>query len=107
MAHDAPPATRPPVPAGIQRLLDLAARDDAFRDELCARRAAAAPGAGVTLTRSERAVLDAVPAAQLGRMIAGLAAPQPDRREFLQQAAATGDGKPATVRASWIFRTER
>jgi hypothetical protein len=82
-------AALPPVPTGLPRLLRLAAVDEAFRGELLARRAAVAAAAGVTLTPSERAIVDAVPAAHLAAMIAGLPPPAPDRREFLVRAAAS------------------
>jgi hypothetical protein len=79
----------PPVPTGLQRLLRLAAVDPAFARELAARRAAVAAAAGVELTPSERAILAAIPAAQLEAMIAGLPPPEEDRRSFLRQTAAS------------------
>lgn len=77
-----------PVPTGIQRLLHLASADEAFRRELLARRVAAADAAGVELTRTEAAILRAVPEAQLAGTIDGLPVPPPDRRAFLARAAA-------------------
>jgi hypothetical protein len=79
----------PPVPIGLERLLRLAATDAAFAAELVARRAEVAAAAGVELTRSEAAILVAIPAAQLEAMIARVPAPAPPRREFLQLAAAS------------------
>jgi hypothetical protein len=79
----------PPVPTGIQRLLRLASVDEAFRAELIARRDAIAAPAGVDLTAAERAVLRAIPAAQLTAMIAGLPPPTDDRRTFLRSTAAS------------------
>jgi hypothetical protein len=79
----------PPVPTGIQRLLRLASVDEAFRAELIARRDSVATPAGIELTASERAVLRAIPAPQLGAMIAGLPPPADDRRAFLRGAAAS------------------
>jgi hypothetical protein len=82
-------AALPPVPTGLQRLLRLASVDAGFRGELVARRAAVAAAAGVELTASERAILAAIPAAQLEAMIGGLSPPAPDRRGFLREAAAS------------------
>ena len=79
----------PRVPTGIQRLLRYAAIDEAFRDELVQRRAEMAPVAGVELTRSEEAILAAVPERQLIDMIAAMPPPQAARREFLVQGAAS------------------
>jgi hypothetical protein len=80
----------PPVPIGLERLLRLAAVDPAFGAELIARRVEVAAAAGVDLTRSEAAILAAIPAAQLEAMIARVPPPAPSgRREFLQQAAAS------------------
>ena len=79
----------PPVPTGMQRLLRLASVDEGFRRELLARRGGVAGVAEVELTASERAILEAIPAAQLAAMIAGLPAPAEDRRSFLRQTAAT------------------
>jgi hypothetical protein len=83
------PAALPPVPIGIQTLLRLAALDASFRDQLLERRGAVAEAAGVSLTRSEQAILAVVPADQLGRMIDTLPAPPSDRRTFLRAAAAS------------------
>jgi hypothetical protein len=87
-----PPAANaavPPVPTGIQRLLRLASVDDSFRRELLARRGGIAGAAEVALTASERAILQAIPAAQLEAMIGSLPPPADDRRSFLRQTAAT------------------
>jgi hypothetical protein len=82
-------AELPPVPTGIQRLLRLASVDDGFRRELLARRGGLASVAEVELTASERAILQAIPAAQLEAMIGSLPPPAEDRRSFLRQTAAT------------------
>jgi hypothetical protein len=82
-------AELPPVPTGIQRLLRLASVDPAFARELGARRAEMGAAAGIELTASERAILQAIPAAQLQAMIAGLPPPEEDRRTFLRQSAAS------------------
>jgi hypothetical protein len=84
-----PTAALPPVPTGIQRLLRLASVDEAFRRELLARRGGIATAAEVALTPSERAILQAIPAAQLEAMITSLPPPEEDRRSFLRQTAAT------------------
>jgi hypothetical protein len=79
----------PPVPTGIQKLLRLAAIDEAFREELLRRRAGIADAAGVELTASERAILAAIPAAQLAQMVEFLPPPPASRRTFLRQTAST------------------
>ena len=79
----------PPVPTGIQKLLRLAEVDAGFRRELLARRAGIASAAGVALTASEAAILDAVPAAQLEAMVGHLPPPPASRRTFLRQTAST------------------
>jgi len=78
-----------PVPTGIQVLLRLAALDPAFRRQLTERRGDVAQAAGVELTPSERAILAAIPAAQLDQMAASMPPPPPPRREFLRKTAAT------------------
>ncbi len=82
------PGSTPPVPMGIQTLLHRAAEDPSFRDELIARRVAAADAAGITLTASERAILAAAPDSQILGMVAQVQASP--RRRFLQQMAAAG-----------------
>ena len=87
-----PPETNakpPPVPTGIQRLLRLAAADEAFRAQLLEKRDAVAAAAGVELTATERAVLRAASEAQLDAMAKHLPAPASPRREFFRQTAAT------------------
>lgn len=79
----------PPVPTGIERLLRLAAVDQAFRQVLVERRGAAAEAAGFELTPNEGAILSAIPANQLVAMAESLPAPAQPRRQFLQQAAAS------------------
>jgi hypothetical protein len=67
---DAP--TRAPLPQGIQRLLRMAANDEAFADDLVRRRAVAATDAGVELTPAERAILAAIDDNGLRTMIGAL-----------------------------------
>jgi hypothetical protein len=78
----------PPVPTGIQKLLRLASVDDAFCEQLIQHRAAVAESAGVQLTRSEQAILSAIPADQLREMAQKMPLPAPPRREFLRRASA-------------------
>jgi hypothetical protein len=82
-------ASTAPLPTGIQRLLRLASVDQAFARELCARRDGMASVAAVELNASERAILRAIPEAQLASMIATLPPPAPDRRDFLRESAAS------------------
>ncbi len=77
----------PPVPTGLQRLLRLASVDEAFQAQLLEQRAGLAGAAGVELTASERAVLDAASTEQLAQMIGCLPLPPTDRRTFLKEAA--------------------
>ena len=84
-----PNAKLPPVPTGIQRLLRLAAVNDAFRAELIEKRGAVADAAGVHLNVTEAAILSAISPKQLGDMVASLPPPTADRRDFLRQTAAS------------------
>ncbi len=87
-----PPETSdglPPVPTGIEQLLRLAAVDDSFRAVLLERRGDAAGAAGVDLTPNEKAILKAIPEAQIAGMSQHLPPPTPQRRAFLRQAAAS------------------
>jgi hypothetical protein len=82
----------PPVPTGLQALLQACVTDPGLLDRLVARRSAAAREAGFALTRNEAATLDATDADQLCQMVAaclpvgapleGPGAPRrPDERE--------------------------
>ena len=82
-------AALPPIPTGMQQLVRLASVDSAFRAVLVEKRSGVAEAAGVTLTGSERAILDAVPASQLQAMAGTLPPPSGDRRSFLRRAAAS------------------
>jgi hypothetical protein len=75
------------VPNGVERLLRLASVDEAFRKELIARRSRIASATHIDLSRSERAILDAIDEDQLHEMCRQLPPPQPARRKFLRQAA--------------------
>lgn len=80
----------PPVPAGLEDLLSMAATSGEFAAALLRDRSRAAEAAGVSLTPAETAILGAVGEASLTQMIArvGSALPQVDRRLFLERAAA-------------------
>jgi len=78
-----------PVPVGLQRLLRLAAVEAAFLEELVVKRAEVAGPAGVELTPSERAILEAAPEEQLRAMARAVPPPEPTRRDFLRKTAAT------------------
>jgi hypothetical protein len=84
MGSDRPP----PVPTGLQTLVRMAALDAAFLDRLLDRRAEAAAAAGIELSPSERAILAALPRAQIVGMARSIPAPPPGRRQFLAGAAA-------------------
>ena len=72
----------PPVPAGIQKVLVLASRDEAFRLALMERSLDAVGDAGIQMTPSECSVLAAVTKEQLSEMIASLptSSDSPDER---------------------------
>ncbi|HEY3354179.1 MAG TPA: hypothetical protein VGQ83_13075 [Polyangia bacterium] len=81
------PSDIPGIPTGIQRLLRRAAVDDDFRRMLLARPGEVA--AAADLTDRERAILRAVPPAQLAAMITGVEPPAgTDRRRFLAASGA-------------------
>lgn len=61
-----------PLSTGIEQVLRRALADPAFRSALLARRAAAADEAGISLTASERAILDSVTEQILDDMLARL-----------------------------------
>ena len=88
-----PPGNERPlaeVPVGLERLLAMAAASEPLRRELLADRDRVMAASNVALTDTEQAVLRATPASQLEKMIAQVdtALPQPERRQFLEQAAA-------------------
>lgn len=82
------------VPAGIERVLYLAATEVDFREQLMRERARAAEDRGLQLRDSERAVLQHAPAAQLEGLIDSLdtTARNVQRRTFLQAVAASTAG---------------
>ncbi len=75
------------VPAGIEYLLSLGARDARFRERLLNDPFAAARRAGLRLTDSERAILSALPREQLRAVIDNATPRTAARRSFLQRAA--------------------
>lgn len=78
------------LPVGIERVLVLAAVEPEFLQELRGHRLAAVDGRGLTLSRSERAMLGAIPEAQLEATVRGLDTSERNlqRRSFLRTVAA-------------------
>jgi len=72
------------VPAGVEYVLRKAAEDARFRQRLTEDRAAGLDRSGVKLGDGERAILLAIPDAQLEQMIEAAATHLP-RRSFLQR----------------------
>ena len=84
-----PPArgrARGDIPRGIEVLVKKASIDPVFHALLLEKRAAAASALDLDLTPSEVATLNAVPRAQLEKIIANTRVPDPQRRAFLGQA---------------------
>ena len=79
------------VPAGVEKLLYLAATDRTVREELLRHRDRVAPGHGISLTRSEAMMVRLAPAGQLRSMIDALdvSASNVQRRSFLQAVAVS------------------
>jgi len=84
------PREVPPIPVGLEELLGMAAAEQAFADVLLRDPAAAADASGLTLTPTELTILRTVGRGSLTQMIAQLRQqqPEPERRAFLEQAAA-------------------
>ena len=85
------------VPAGVERLLFLAATDPSFHDELMSDRTSAAKRLGLSLSSSELAMLRAAPEDQLRAAISGLDV-SPDnlqRRRFMQAVAVAATAAAA------------
>ena len=78
------------TPDGVQQVLVLAASDEEFRERLLGDREAALEQCGIALSKTERAVIMAAPPDQLEAMVTRLVPADPQRREFLRQAARTG-----------------
>ncbi|MDX9999667.1 MAG: hypothetical protein RBU30_00070 [Polyangia bacterium] len=80
----------PPVPVGLEHLLALGSTSEPFAAALRKDPQRAADAAGIELFPSERAILGAVDGPTLDTMIARVkpALVEPDRRIFLERAAA-------------------
>lgn len=79
------------IPAGVEKMIYLAATDQAFRGELLQHRDQAAEQRGFTLSSSEAAMLRLAPEQQLSSMINALDVSPANlqRRGFLQTVAAS------------------
>jgi len=79
------------VPAGVEKILYLAATDRRFHQALLQDRAAAVAASGIELKASELAMLRAAPAAQLEATIAALDVTPENlgRRRFMQAVAVS------------------
>jgi hypothetical protein len=76
------------VPRGIEVLVKKAAVDPEFKVLLLAKRSAVATEIGLGLSEAEKAMLDGIPEAQLGAIIANTAVSPKIRPAFLGRAAA-------------------
>lgn len=78
------------VPVGLEQLLAMAAASEEFARALRADPDDAIAASGLRLTATERAVLGATPEPMVAKMIARVETllPRPERRLFLEQAAA-------------------
>lgn len=77
----------PPIPKGIQALVDRAARDEAFRSCLLEEREHAIAEAGSVLNPREQHVLRAIPRSQLETIIDRIRLHIAERHRFLLAAA--------------------
>jgi hypothetical protein len=76
------------VPRGIEVLVKKAAVDPAFRELLLEQRGAAAAAIELALDPAERAMLNAIPRAQLVQIVGQTVVPLEQRRVFLGRIAA-------------------
>jgi hypothetical protein len=78
------------VPLGMEQVLYLAAVDPGFREDLLADAGAAVEDRGLPLRASERAMLSAIPPAQLDAAVAAIdtSADNVQRRSFMKLVAA-------------------
>ncbi len=78
------------VPVGLEQLLAMAAASEDFARALREDPDSAVKASGLDLTPTEQAVLGATPKPMLAKMIARVAEalPRPERRAFLERAAA-------------------
>jgi hypothetical protein len=78
----------PPIPAGLEELLGIAAVERQFADVLISdERQRAVEASGVELTTTERTILASVGEGALRQMVSRLALTEQDRRYFLSRAA--------------------
>jgi len=78
----------PPIPAGIEELLGLAAVEERFADLLYSDRTRALQLSGVGLSPTETGILSSVREPLLRKMIGRLTLTEADRRYFIGRAAA-------------------
>jgi hypothetical protein len=76
-----------PIPRGIEVLVKKASVDGAFREALMTERAEAAKHIGLELTEAEKAMLRAIPAAQLAAIV-GCTRVEPEKRRIFLGASA-------------------
>jgi hypothetical protein len=76
------------IPRGIEVLVKKASVDPAFREILLEKRAEAATEIGLELSPAEITTLNAVPRAQIERIIQNTTVPDEHRRVFLGKIAA-------------------
>lgn len=79
----------PPIPRGIHDVLAMAAADSSFREAVERDPDAALAAWGIALSAKERAILRAVPQAQLDTMIGRMAEGAIRRRSFIAQTAVS------------------
>ena len=86
------PPEKPPRPGsfsqGIEKVILLAALDGEFRAKLLTDRTAALDSCEVELTVNERAILSAIPPAQLESVIDNAEVPKSAKKAFLRGVAA-------------------
>jgi hypothetical protein len=88
------------VPIGIEKVLYLAASNDAFRKALLDDRAGTLARSGVRLTDVERATLLGVPGAALETMIGRISPARHGKRSFMKTVAAATVSLAAGVAAA-------
>ncbi len=78
---------RRPRPSGLEELLQRAAADTRFREQLLSGREEAIAASGLDLTPTERTLLLSVTGEQLEQLIANTPRPAAPRRRFVRAAA--------------------
>ena len=99
------------LPAGVERVLEKAAQDSAFRDALTSAegtaRADVAKAASINLTPTEATVLAAAPAEELRRMIDEVAKTRERRRALVRLALGTAAvGTVGVCAGAYYFLTQ-